>query len=93
MPEYDLEQAFETVNLQRRGAIAKIELNRPETLNAWNKQFGLDLLEAVRRVGADDSVRAVVIQGAGKGFSSGADLKAGFEPAADGRPDVGTALR
>ena len=46
MPEYELEQAFETVNLQRRGAIAKIELNRPETLNAWNKQFGLDLLEA-----------------------------------------------
>ena len=93
MPEYELEQAFETVNLQRRGAIAKIELNRPETLNAWNKQFGLDLLDAVRRVGADDSVRAVVIQGAGKGFSSGADLKAGFEPAANGRPDVGTALR
>jgi 2-(1,2-epoxy-1,2-dihydrophenyl)acetyl-CoA isomerase len=93
MPGYELEQAFETVNLQRRGAIAKIELNRPETLNAWNKQFGLDLLEAVRRVGADDSVRAVVILGAGKGFSSGADLKAGFEPAANGRPDVGTALR
>jgi 2-(1,2-epoxy-1,2-dihydrophenyl)acetyl-CoA isomerase len=93
MPDYELAQAFETVNLRRRGGIAKIELNRPETLNAWNKQFGADLLEAVRQVEADDGVRAVGIVGAGKGFSSGADLKAGFDPGPDGRPDVGTTLR
>src|SRR5690349_17713254 len=93
MPDYELVHAFETVNLHRRGGIAKIELNRPETLNAWNTQFGLDLLDAIGRVGADDDVRAVVIAGAGKGFSSGADLKAGFEPAPNGRPDVGSALR
>jgi 2-(1,2-epoxy-1,2-dihydrophenyl)acetyl-CoA isomerase len=93
MPEYELDHAFETVNVHRRGGIAKIELNRPETLNAWNTQFGLDLLEAIRRVGGVDDVRAVVIVGAGRGFSSGADLKAGFDPGPNGRPDVGTALR
>jgi 2-(1,2-epoxy-1,2-dihydrophenyl)acetyl-CoA isomerase len=93
MPEYELVHAFETVNVHRRGGIAKIELNRPETLNAWNTQFGLDLLEAIGRVGEDAGVRAVVIVGAGRGFSSGADLKAGFDMTPDGRPDVGTALR
>src|SRR5919109_2753823 len=93
MPEYELVHAFETVNVHRRGGIAKIELNRPETLNAWNTQFGLDLLEAIGRVGEDAGVRAVVIVGAGRGFSSGADLKAGFDLTPDGRPDVGTALR
>jgi 2-(1,2-epoxy-1,2-dihydrophenyl)acetyl-CoA isomerase len=93
MPEYELDHAYETVNVHRRGGIAKIELNRPETLNAWNTQFGLDLLEAIRRVGVGDDVRAVVIVGAGRGFSSGADLKAGFDPGPDGRPAVGTALR
>jgi 2-(1,2-epoxy-1,2-dihydrophenyl)acetyl-CoA isomerase len=93
MSDYELVQAYETVNVHRREGIGKIELNRPESINAWNTQFGLDLLAAVQAVGADDEIRAVVIQGAGKGFSSGADLKAGFEPGPNGRPDVGTALR
>src|SRR3954462_2282670 len=64
-----------TVNVHRRGGAATIELSRPESMNAWNKQFGLDLRAAVEEVGADDSVRAVCITGAGRGFSSGADLK------------------
>ena len=64
-----------TVNLRRDGAAATIELNRPEALNAWNGQLGHDLLAAVREVAGDDDVRAVVITGAGRAFSSGADLK------------------
>ena len=64
-----------TVNLRRDGAAATIELNRPEALNAWNGQLGHDLLAAVREVADDDDVRAVVITGAGRAFSSGADLK------------------
>ena len=40
---------LETVNLRRDGAAATIELNRPETLNAWNAQLGHDLLAAVTR--------------------------------------------
>src|SRR5215207_4355277 len=84
---------YETVNLHRRddgGAI--IELNRPERMNAWNVQFGIDLLDVVTAVADDDAVRAVMITGAGRGFSSGADLKDGFDPGPDGRPQVGKVL-
>jgi 2-(1,2-epoxy-1,2-dihydrophenyl)acetyl-CoA isomerase len=83
---------MDTVTLERRGAELRITLDRPDTMNAWDKQLGLDLLAAVREAEADD-VRAVVITGAGRGFSSGADLKAGFDLTPEGHPDVGTALR
>ncbi len=85
--------AYETVNLERRDGAAVVELNRPETMNAWNKQFGADLLAAIREVGSDPEVRAVLITGAGRGFSSGADLKAGFDPTPAGPPDVLSTLR
>jgi len=84
---------YETVQVQQRGGELRITLDRPEAMNAWNKQFGLDLLDAVERAAADDAVRAVVITGAGRAFSSGADLKAGFDPTPGGHPDVGTVLR
>jgi 2-(1,2-epoxy-1,2-dihydrophenyl)acetyl-CoA isomerase len=83
---------YETVNLELRDGAAWIELNRPDALNAWNKQLGQDLHDAVHRAAADDEARVVVLTGAGRAFSSGADLKAGFEPRADGRPDVHTRL-
>jgi 2-(1,2-epoxy-1,2-dihydrophenyl)acetyl-CoA isomerase len=83
---------YETVNLERRGGAAWLELNRPEALNAWNKQFGIDLHGAVHEAAEDDDVRALIITGAGRGFSSGADLKAGFDPTPEGHPDVRTAL-
>jgi 2-(1,2-epoxy-1,2-dihydrophenyl)acetyl-CoA isomerase len=80
---------LETVNLSLTGGISTIELNRPAALNAWNKQLGLDLLSALRQVAEDDAARAVVITGAGRAFSSGADLKDSSEELTpDGRPDV-----
>lgn len=84
---------LETVRLERRGGELRIVLDRPDTMNAWNAQLGLDLRAAVELAAEDDAVRAVVVTGAGRGFSSGADLKAGFDPLPDGRPDVGGALR
>jgi 2-(1,2-epoxy-1,2-dihydrophenyl)acetyl-CoA isomerase len=82
-----------TVNLHRRGAGAILELNRPETMNAWNQEFGIDLKAAVDEAAGDPDIRAVMITGAGRGFSSGADLKAGFDPTPEGHPDVLTVLR
>jgi 2-(1,2-epoxy-1,2-dihydrophenyl)acetyl-CoA isomerase len=84
---------FETVNVYAADGLATVELNRPAALNAWNYQFGLDLLAAMRQVAEDETVRAVVLTGAGRGFSSGADLKdIGGETAENGRPDVYTTL-
>jgi 2-(1,2-epoxy-1,2-dihydrophenyl)acetyl-CoA isomerase len=80
---------LQTVNVRRDDGAATVELNRPEALNAWNAQFGDDLLAALRELGGDDAVRAVVITGAGRGFSSGADLKdLSGDQTAEGRPDV-----
>ncbi|MCW3010844.1 MAG: enoyl-CoA hydratase [Solirubrobacterales bacterium] len=89
MSEYELVHAYETVNLHRAGGVAKIELNRPETRNAWNQQFGSDLLAAVEATATDPEVRCVLLTGAGPGFSSGADLKDRNQPVTpEGRPDV-----
>lgn len=92
MSDYELVHAYATVNLHRAGGAARIELNRPEKMNAWDRQLGLDLRAAIDRVAADDEVRAVQLTGAGRAFSSGADLSAGFDLTPDGRPDVRGAL-
>ena len=80
----------QTVTIRRDGAAATIELNRPDALNAWNGPLGDELLAAVRAVAEDDDVRAVVVTGAGREFSSGADLKdqSGREQTAGGQWDV-----
>jgi 2-(1,2-epoxy-1,2-dihydrophenyl)acetyl-CoA isomerase len=85
---------LETVNVSVSNGVATIELNRPRALNAWNHQFGHDLLAALRQVGEDEAVRAVIITGAGRAFSSGADLKdvSGGQLTPSGRPDVYTTL-
>jgi 2-(1,2-epoxy-1,2-dihydrophenyl)acetyl-CoA isomerase len=69
------ERELEAVSVTVVKGTATIELNRPQALNAWDAQLCLDLLEALRRVHQDEAVRAVVIAGAGRGFSSGADLR------------------
>jgi len=85
---------YETVELERRGGAAIIRLNRPDALNAWNHELGIELLDAVRSVADDDAVRAVCVTGAGRAFSSGADLRdlASRGVTADGQIDVRTTL-
>lgn len=85
--------SYDTLIWEQSGAVGRLTLNRPETLNAWTAEFGRELKQVVEGEAADDSVRAMLVTGAGRGFSSGADLKAGFEPADDGMPDIKTNLR
>jgi 2-(1,2-epoxy-1,2-dihydrophenyl)acetyl-CoA isomerase len=80
---------YETVIWEQSGGVGRLTLNRPDSLNAWTAEFGEELKQVVTGEAADDSVRAVLVTGAGRGFSSGADLKAGFDPHPDdGMPDV-----
>ena len=95
MADSEVTHAYATVNLRRSGSAATIELNRPDTLNAWDRQLGCDLLAAVQAVAEDDSVRGVMVTGAGRGFSSGVDLReptTGGDQTPDGRLDVRTRL-
>lgn len=58
------------------GSIVRITLNRPAKRNALNDELIAGIKNSLRRAAADDSVRAVVISGAGQDFCSGADLSA-----------------
>jgi len=84
--------SHETIDVRIEGAAATIELNRPDQLNAWDLKLGTELNEAVKGLSADDAVRAVMITGAGRAFSSGADLKE-ERSADDGLPDLGERLK
>jgi 2-(1,2-epoxy-1,2-dihydrophenyl)acetyl-CoA isomerase len=74
-------------------AVAWIELRRPEVLNAWIPEMGAEVMAAVERAGADPQVRAILLTGAGRAFSSGADLRSPRELRLDGRPDLQIRLR
>ena len=65
---------YETVLVERQGPVAIVTMNRPDSLNAFDFGLRRDLLRAVREVNEDDSVRVVVLTGAGRGFGAGADL-------------------
>jgi len=80
--------SYETVIWEQSEGIGRVTLNRPETLNAWTAELGRELKQVVTADATDPSVRAVLVTGAGRGFSSGADLKEGFDPADDGMPDL-----
>jgi enoyl-CoA hydratase len=56
------------------GAVAKITLNKPETLNAMDVELTEDILKALTEAEEDDDVKAVIFNGAGRCFSSGYDL-------------------
>ncbi len=65
---------YATVMIEQHGPVAVVSLNRPEKLNSFDGELRRELLQAVREVNDDDSVRVVVLTGAGRAFSAGADL-------------------
>jgi enoyl-CoA hydratase len=77
--EADVSEPFELLNVTRHAQSLHIELNRPQRLNALSKQVLLELGACLDAAEQDPQVRAVVISGAGKAFSSGFDLKEQME--------------
>ncbi|WP_346056176.1 enoyl-CoA hydratase-related protein [Amycolatopsis dongchuanensis] len=68
---------YDEIGYEVADAIATITLNRPERLNAFTLEMAHQLIAAFDEADADDSVRVVVVTGAGRGFCAGADLERG----------------
>jgi len=76
---------FETLDLERSGAVARVTLDRPDAANALNGQMMSDLLDVSIALDEDPTVRAVVLTGRGPMFCAGGDL-AEFSRAGDTLP-------
>ncbi|MGH8011931.1 MAG: enoyl-CoA hydratase/isomerase family protein [Candidatus Binataceae bacterium] len=78
---------FETLKAEIEGAIGSLTLDRPERLNAINATMLLELAEAARWFDLHRELRVVIVKGAGRAFSAGADLQ--DSPMADGTAPSG----
>src|SRR5271163_1835956 len=74
MISFELVRAYDGINLYRGGTAVKLELNRPERLNALTGQLARQLLALLQEAAEDLSVRSVLLTGAGRAFSSGNDM-------------------
>ena len=83
---------YETIMYEKENGVARISLNRPRRLNAFNLQMHPELLDALNSAAGDAEVRCIVLRGEGKGFSAGADLSEVVE-GDGGNPDLGQYLR
>ena len=68
---------YSTILYDLEDSVLLITLNRPEILNAFNRDMMAELIDALDKADADDNVRAIIVTGAGRGFCAGADLSAG----------------
>jgi 2-(1,2-epoxy-1,2-dihydrophenyl)acetyl-CoA isomerase len=78
--------------VEDRDAVARITLNRPDVLNSFNRAMAGELTATLSRCGADSSVRAVLLTGAGRGFCAGQDLAEAL-PKEGQMPDLGDFVR
>ena len=81
---------YQDITLDISDGIATITLNRPDKLNAFTGRMMHEIIYAFDTTDADDSVKAVIVTGAGKGFCAGADLSSGGDTFARGGSDVQT---
>ncbi|MGE0660157.1 MAG: enoyl-CoA hydratase-related protein [Reyranellaceae bacterium] len=84
--------SYETLKLEIADGLASVTLNRPDRLNAFNRQLLIDLKDAWAKIAGDDAVRAVLLTGAGRGFCAGADLAAAAQEQSAGPRDAGKIL-
>ncbi len=66
---------YECILTETDGAVGIITLNRPDALNAFNKQLMDELTDAILKFEADDAINCMVLTGSEKAFAAGADIK------------------
>ena len=81
---------YETILYTLNEGVLDIQLNRPDVLNAFNRQMTTEIHDALKKAERDPAVRCIVFSGAGRAFSSGEDLKA---RQAEGGGGFGSTLR
>ncbi len=79
-----VEVSYETIIVGKENGVATLTLNRPKVMNAWNPQMARETSDAVEHMDHDDEVKVVILTGAGKAFSSGADVSR-LKETADGK--------
>lgn len=62
------------IKIERVGRVGVLTLNRPEALNAINRQLTTELINSAQTLDADPSIGAIVVTGAGRAFAAGADI-------------------
>jgi enoyl-CoA hydratase/carnithine racemase len=75
---------FQNIRVSSEAGVAQLELHRPERINALNKAMLIEINTALDALEADSTVRVIVLTGAGRGFSSGFDLKEQMERRPEG---------
>jgi len=66
---------YQTILIERRGAVTLVTLNRPQALNALNRDVEREMIAAFAAYDADESQRCLVLTGSEKAFAAGADIK------------------
>jgi len=67
--------SYECIIYEKNNMIGLIKLNRPKVLNAMNRQLWIEMQDVIETVKQDNNVKALIITGVGRAFSTGADLK------------------
>ena len=80
--------SYNTIRYEVEDGILTLTLDRPEALNAFNREMRGELIDACDRADGDDEVKAIIVTGAGRAFCAGADLASGGDTFnADARSD------
>ena len=66
---------YECIIYEKKDQIGLIKLNRPKVLNAMNRQLWIEMQDALENAKQDNNIKALIITGEGRAFSTGADLK------------------
>ena len=66
---------YESIIYEKKERVGIIKLNRTKVLNAMNRELWLEILDALELARTDDDIKALIITGEGRAFSTGADLK------------------